>query len=215
MKAQMGLSENASYKIVALLITLILWVIILGSKEDSLLKHIPTNYVLPRGMALTNQVPTSVDFRFTGPRLPLKRFSESIEPLTIDLSSQPEGPAPFRIHPDNIDVPPGIRVISVTPATITANLERMISFRVPIDVKFKGTLPSGLRLVKTIVQPNQYDLMAPRSIAEKTKAISTEEIELSSILSTKSLDIDVVTTEPTIKKASKSQVNVTLEIKQK
>jgi YbbR domain-containing protein len=214
-KAQLVLSENASYKIVALLITLILWVIILGSKEDSLVKHISANYILPRGMVLTNQVPTSVDFRFTGPRLPLKRFSETIEPLTIDLSSQPEGPAPFRIHPDNIDVPPGIRVISVTPSSITANLEKMVSVKVPVEIKYKNTLAPGLRLVRATVDPMEYELLAPRSVAEKTKKISTDDIDLGLIKSSQTLDVDVIASEPVIKKETKTQVRVSLEIRAK
>ncbi|CAM5998641.1 unnamed protein product [Sphagnum balticum] len=100
------LSENASYKIVALLITLILWVIILGSKEAAIVKMIPANYILPKDMAIANSVPTEVAFRLTGPRLPLKRYSEINDPLTIDLSSASEGFSTIRVHPDSIDVPP-------------------------------------------------------------------------------------------------------------
>jgi YbbR domain-containing protein len=211
----MGLSENASYKIVALLITLILWVIILGSKEDSLLKHIPATYILPRGMVLTNQVPTSVDFRFTGPRLPLKRFSETIEPLTIDLSSQPEGPAPFRIHPDNIDVPPGIRVISVTPATITANLEKTAVFKVPVNVTYKNALPDGLKLGKISVEPNQLEFTAPRSSVEKMKTVSTESIDLSTIHASQSVEVGLLPLDPVMKRESQARVRVTLEVKAK
>src|SRR5690242_14445248 len=102
-----GLSENSSYKVVALLITLILWVIILGSRESTVTKLVTVEYLLPKDQMVVNNIPREVAFRVSGPRLALKRFSEFSEPLTVDLSSALEGLTTVRIHPDSINVPPG------------------------------------------------------------------------------------------------------------
>jgi YbbR domain-containing protein len=210
--SQKGISENASYKVVALLITLILWVIILGSKEAAIVKMIPTNYILPRDMVITNSVPGEVAFRLTGPRLPLKRFSENVEPLAMDLSSALEGSTTIRIHPDSVDVPPGIRVISVTPATITAKIEKLVTVKVPVEVDFKGELPSGHKLGKVTLSPAQVEITAYRSAAEKIKKIKTETLDLASIETSVTRDVSLVLDEPGIVKKGSPQVHLNLEV---
>jgi len=213
---QRGVSENASYKVVALLITLILWVIILGSKEASVVKQIKTNFILPHDMEVTSPIPTEVSFRLTGPRLPLKRFSETSDPLIVDLSSALEGSTTIRIHPDSIDVPAGIHVIAVSPATITAKIEKVIQGHVPIEANLKGSLPKGYRLGRIIVEPSFYDFIAPRSIAEKIKKVTTTPIDLSLLKASSSQDVPLGGEEFAVaNKGSPNQVRVNLEVKSK
>lgn len=213
---QRGVSENASYKVVALLITLILWVIILGSKEASVVKQIKTNFILPHEMEITSPIPSEVSFRLTGPRLPLKRFSETSDPLVVDLSSALEGSTTIRIHPDSIDVPAGIHVVAVSPATITAKLERVIQGHVPIEADLKGILPKGYRLGRVTLEPSTYDFSAPRSIAEKIKRVTTIPIDLTLLKTSLSQDISLGGEEFAIaNKGSPTQVRVNVEVKSK
>jgi YbbR domain-containing protein len=118
--------ENNSYKIVALLITLILWVIILGSKEAVTMKSVHIDYILPKNMRLTdgNNITHEVFFKAAGPRLILKKFVELNEPLVIDLSHVEEGTTTVRIHADSINTPPGVRILSMSPTTVTVKLEK-------------------------------------------------------------------------------------------
>lgn len=118
------MKENTSYKIVALLITLILWVIILGSKEAIMIKLVPVNFILPKGLVITNNVPQEVSFKAAGPRLVLKKFNEHHDPLVIDLSHMSEGPTTIRIHADSVNTPPGVRILNMSPGAITVKLEK-------------------------------------------------------------------------------------------
>jgi len=213
---QGGVSENASYKVVALLITLILWVIILGSKEASIVKLVKTNFILPHDMEIVSPVPYEVSFRLTGPRLPLKRFSENTDPLIVDLSSAVEGSTTIRIHPDSIDVPAGIHVIAVTPATITTKLEKIVQGHVPIEVSLEGTLPRGLHIGKISVEPQYYDFMAPRSLVAKIKKIITEPINLSALRSSINQNVPLGGDAfILVSKGVPSRVRVNLEVKSK
>jgi YbbR domain-containing protein len=208
-----GISENASYKVVALLITLILWVIILGSKEASIVKMIPTNYILPRESVIVNGAPTEVGFRLTGPRLPLKRFSEGVEPLVVDLSSASEGTTTVRIHPDSIDVPAGIRVLGVAPTTLTIKIEKLMKSKVPIEVILKGKLPAGKHLVSVKVEPEEYEISGPRTLVEKTTKLFTEPINLDSIKGSISQEVSLTVDDAGIlKKDAPAKVNVKLEV---
>ena len=213
---QQGFSENASYKVVALLITLILWVIILGSKEAALVKMIPCNYILPKDTVITTDVPKEIAFRLTGPRLPLKRFSETVEPLAVDLSSALEGSTTIRIHPDSIDVPPGIRVISVSPATITAKLEHIISSKVLVEANLIGSLPPSFKLGRVNVTPSEVELTGPRGAIEKLKKVLTTPVDLSTLDGPIIKNLDLQISDASVKPQNpETHVTLSLEVKRK
>ncbi len=215
MKQSQGfsLSENTSYKIVALLITLILWVIILGSKEASIVKMITTDYLLPHDMMIVNNAPHQVAFRVSGPRLSLKRFAEVSEPLTIDLSSAPEGVSTIRIHPDSINVPPGLRVTSVSPTTLAPKLERMISRDVPVELQTKGKLPSGKKLVHVTVTPAVWEVTGARSQIEGIKSLKTTVLDLSDVHESSTKVVDLVLAEQNIMHKKETKIKVDLVVK--
>ena len=119
------MKENTSYKIVALLITLILWVIILGNKDSVMIKMVRVEFIVPKNMHMINEVPKEVAFKAAGPRISLKRFNDLKEPLIIDLSAAQSGITTIRLHTDSINTPPGVRVLSVSPHSITPHLERV------------------------------------------------------------------------------------------
>jgi YbbR domain-containing protein len=206
-------SENASYKIVALLITLILWVIILGSKEATVVKMVSTDYLFPKDMVIVNSVPHEVAFRISGPRLTLKRFSESEEPLAIDLTSALEGLTTIRIHPDSIDVPPGLHVVSVSPATITPRLERLITQAVPVAANLTGDPPRGRRVVSVTVTPALWEVAGVRSLVENVKFLKTEPIDLTGHGSSLTRDVGLIIDDPGLVPKKEARVRVDVVIK--
>ncbi|MDZ4678515.1 MAG: CdaR family protein [Oligoflexia bacterium] len=215
MKQSQGfsLSENTSYKIVALLITLILWVIILGSKEATIVKMIAADYLLPRDMMIVNNVPHQVAFRVTGPRLALKRFTEVAEPLSIDLSSAVEGVSTVRIHPDSINVPAGLRITSVSPASLTPKLERVVHRDVPVQLQTKGTLPEGKKLVSTVITPAAWEVWGARSVIDGIKFLKTTPLDLSEIKESTTKELTLAIDEQNIVQKKEAKVKIDLVVK--
>ncbi len=116
--------ENGSYKLVALFVTLILWVTILGRRDFVLSKEMDIEFLLPRTIAIaeTNR-DRRVTVKVSGPRMALKKFQTNPGTITIDLGRQAEpGPIKATITPRNVEVPFGVKVLSVTPESITVHL---------------------------------------------------------------------------------------------
>lgn len=176
-----GLSENSSYKIVALLITLILWIIILGSKEDTMVMKIAVDYNVPKDMKLVGSVPNEVVFWISGSRLGLKKYNEHPETLSVDLTAEPEGLIVKRFDKDGLNLPTGLRVTSLSPTTIRGRLEKLMRKTVPIKVRTAGDLADGKKLVSAVAKPDHAELLGPRSIIEKTEYIETAPIDLNTI----------------------------------
>lgn len=116
--------ENGSYKLVALFVTLILWVTILGRRDFVLSKDMDIEFLLPRTIAVaeTNRE-RRVTVKVSGPRVALKKFAANPGTITIDLGRQAEpGPVKAVITTRNVEVPFGVKVLSVTPDVINIHL---------------------------------------------------------------------------------------------
>jgi hypothetical protein len=116
--------ENGSYKLVALFVTLILWVTILGRRDFVLTKDMEIEFLLPRAIAVAeSNRERRVTVKVSGPRVALKKFAANPGTITIDLGRQAEpGPIKAIITPRNVEVPFGVKVLSVTPDTINVHL---------------------------------------------------------------------------------------------
>ena len=115
--------ENKLYKVVALVLSLILWVNILGSKSWGLTHDLPLQIVLKPGFIITSQVPKTVTVRLSGLETNVKKYLHSGATVTIDAGSE-EGWKTFVIESKDIDVPIGVEVLSVFPKKIRLYLEK-------------------------------------------------------------------------------------------
>jgi len=120
------LLENGSYKLVALFVTLILWVTILGRRDFVLNRELDVEFLVPRTIAVSGTGANQrVSVKVSGPRMALKKFAQNPGSVTIDLGRHSEpGPVRAVVSPRMIEVPFGVKVISVTPEEINVTLVR-------------------------------------------------------------------------------------------
>jgi len=120
------LFENMSYKMVALFIALILWLTILGRRDFSLTKNVEVELVAGARQTVVMQSIDTVKVKVSGPRTALKKFMESglSQLLSIDVSDHGEGDVEVQVPLKQIDVPFGVKVISVKPSVIHAKIIR-------------------------------------------------------------------------------------------
>ncbi|MES2854450.1 MAG: hypothetical protein V4692_01245 [Bdellovibrionota bacterium] len=116
--------ENGSYKLVALFVTLILWVTILGRRDFVLSKEMDVEFLVPRSIAVAESgVDRRVTVKVSGPRMALKKFAQNPGTITIDLGRYTSpGPVRATITTRTIEVPFGVKVVSVTPELINVTL---------------------------------------------------------------------------------------------
>ena len=119
-----NITENFSYKVVALFISLILWLTILGRRDFSLTKTLEVELMPGGNQAVVSQSVETVKVKVAGPRTALKKFMDSglSQLLTIDISKKGEGDMEIEVPIKQIDVPFGVKVISVRPPFIKAKI---------------------------------------------------------------------------------------------
>ena len=124
--AKQVIFENFSYKLVALFISLILWMTILGRRDFQVTKNIELDLVPPTGMVLQSQSTEHVKVMVGGPRTALRKFLDSgTSPvLTSELPPSPEGVRRVAISPQKLDLPFGAKVISINPSEVEVRLQK-------------------------------------------------------------------------------------------
>lgn len=115
--------ENGSYKLVSLFVTLILWVTILGRRDFMLTKDMDVEFLLPKSTIMeSSRGERKISVKVSGPRTALKKFGQSPGSITFDLTKA-EVPAKNThvktvIQTKNIEVPFGVKVVSIDPPTL-------------------------------------------------------------------------------------------------
>jgi YbbR domain-containing protein len=112
--------DNFSYKMVSLFIALILWLTILGRRDFTLTKNIEVE-MLPGGhQTVISQSVDAVKVKVSGPRTALKKFMDSGigQLMSIDISKLGEGDLDVQVPIRQIDIPFGVKIISVKPSVI-------------------------------------------------------------------------------------------------
>ncbi|WP_413570625.1 hypothetical protein ACLWBD_08600 [Bdellovibrio sp. HCB117] len=117
-------TENFSYKVVALFISLILWLTILGRRDFVLSKNIDVELITAPGTQVVAQTTDHIKVKVSGPRSSLKKFLESSlsQAITLDISQKGEGVVYVDIPLNKIEVPLGVRILGVRPNQIQAEV---------------------------------------------------------------------------------------------
>ncbi|MCM2280938.1 MAG: hypothetical protein NDI61_03730 [Bdellovibrionaceae bacterium] len=116
------ITDNGSYKLVALFVTLILWVTILGRGDIVMTKDVGLEFLLPKELVLAEQRDLKVSVEVAGPRMALKKFGQNPGTITVDLSRGKAGRNRAIISPKNVEVPFGVKVRAIKPEWVDVKL---------------------------------------------------------------------------------------------
>ncbi|MFN7263188.1 MAG: hypothetical protein ACK5RO_12315 [Pseudobdellovibrionaceae bacterium] len=117
-------TENLSYKLVSLFIALILWLTILGRRDFTLSKSIEVETYAVAGLMVQSQSTDVIKVKVTGPRNAIRKFIDSglNQVLSVDVTNFGVGEFEVEIPVHKIDVPFGVKVVSVRPQTLRVKI---------------------------------------------------------------------------------------------
>ncbi|MFN3455381.1 MAG: hypothetical protein ACK41T_10520 [Pseudobdellovibrio sp.] len=114
--------DNLSYKIVSLFVALILWISILGRRDFVTTKEMDVTLILAPGYTVAAQSHDRLRVKISGAQPVLKKYKDSLKNIVFDLTDNQEGLVEIDIPNNRIDVPSGIRVLSVKPNVIKVEI---------------------------------------------------------------------------------------------
>lgn len=166
-------------RFVALIISVILWILVMGGKKVSLSKPVALDFQLPPHLMLSNQPPTDVLIRVVGPQAFLDEFDRRKLVIPINLLKSRAGDMELKIEPEMLKIPLGVQLESITPKTIPLKLGLAAKKRVPVRAVLSNQLPEGLRILSITTRPSTVEIRGPENRLQSIESVKTDPITIS------------------------------------
>jgi YbbR domain-containing protein len=174
--------EDWSLKLLALAITVVLWLAVTGQNKPVTLRvsGVQLNFLRPEGLDISNEPPGRVEVILTGSPDKLDRIGPRDLVATVDLSDQKAGERIVRLSLDRVkmDLREDVKIQGFHPSTIPIRLEPIVEVPVDVEVKFEGKLPEGYEVVGVSVTPAQVRLRGPGDRIKALHKAMTETVWL-------------------------------------
>jgi hypothetical protein len=170
-----ALVDNAALKLVALLLSLTLFIVVRGDRDTSISFHVPVAYTETEGRVMTSRPLDSVRVTVRGPWTRLRKFDPPAEPVHVDLASVSDGEYVF--PDDAVKVPPGLRV-AYDPPSIRLQFEERATKVVAVKPDFEGQPARGYALGDVTITPSHVSVRGPKSIVDAMSEVHTGPIKI-------------------------------------
>ncbi len=174
-------THNVALKLLSLLIAFGLWSFVnFGERDTEESLKVPLELRnIPAHLMITSPRVDFIDVRVSGPRTLLGRIDRKRLSVSLDLNGIRPGPSVFRVEPEALNLPHGVKVARINPAQLTLELERVGHKAVPVRIRFAGKPPPDLQLGDTKVSPETVQVTGPASDVEDVQAATTEPLDIS------------------------------------
>jgi YbbR domain-containing protein len=133
----------------------------------------------PAQMLVTSQSASDVHVVVYGPRAKMDQLKASDLMVTLSLrDSQGSGEVVFPVYTDQVETPPGIRVRSIEPASVTLKLEAIVPRTVEIHAGIDGVPKEGYEVASVQVSPPRIEVAGPPSVLSAMQTLETESVDI-------------------------------------
>src|SRR5581483_1959649 len=152
------LVESPGLKLLAALITLVLWLSVSRQPVSETTLRLPITFQnVPAGLSVVDQDADSVEVKIRGPNDILSRIRAGAVHLdtVVDLSTYANRPGKrvITLGEENVSGPSTIETIDVKPARLSITLAPLIEKTVPVQPSFEGVPVQGFVLSGFSVYP--------------------------------------------------------------
>jgi hypothetical protein len=209
-----GLTENLSWKLMALAISALLWFFVVGETEIATSMPIVVQYRnMPADLEITGD---NLDRLFVQVRGPVARVSaESLArtPLVLDLGNvRRPGEQTFNVTERELGLPSGVHLVRAVPAQIRLSLDRRLTRMLPVEVRFQAQPPNGYRVVNLRVNPPAARVSGPEHFVLALDRVITDPLNLSSTVGAAEFRVPIYVEEPQVRIESARQVSVSVTL---
>ncbi len=173
------LFDNLGLKTLSLGLATFLWFVIAGETTSEVGLQVPLELQnFPRDMELTGDAVNAVEVRLRASPGILHGFLPGDVSARIDLRGAGEGERIVHLTAEAIRAPFGVRVVKISPAILTINLERTLQKIVPVRPRLLGRPARGYEVGEIQSEPAQVRIAGPKSRVEEIESAFTEPISL-------------------------------------
>jgi YbbR domain-containing protein len=170
--------RNFHLKAVALLLTFALYLWVGEDRETQIIATAPLQFSVPENQMLLEPETDQAKVTLRGRWSTLNEFDQTnLRPIVVELSKSDDGRL-VSIEPESVQVPPGLRVVSIEPSFVRVDLEETVSREVAIEPRIVGRTRGSYRLGEVDVDPDEVTVSGPENVMENLGSIPTEPIDV-------------------------------------
>jgi YbbR domain-containing protein len=174
--------EDWTLKALALLVTLGLWYAVTTQRAPATkrLHDVPLEFLLPDNVDIGNDPLDKVDVMLEGSQDKLSVLTSRDLVAQVDVTTLLPGDRNPRLTEKNVlmELPEGVRILEITPRSITLHLEPVVEREVPVEARFEGEPPPGFERGPAQVTPARIRVRGPQSHVNSVERAFTETISL-------------------------------------
>jgi YbbR domain-containing protein len=176
------LFEDWGLKLAALGITVGLWYGVTAQRAPATRRPraVPVEFLLPENIEVSNDPVNEVDLTLEGSLGKLAEIDGRNLVARVNVTELKPGDRVVRLNDKNVlmELPEGVRIVDITPRSITLRLEPVIEREVQVEPRFEGSLPEGFVTTGIKISPPTVHLRGPESHVRPIERAYTETISL-------------------------------------
>ena len=208
------LTGNIGWKLLSVVLAVLLWVAIVRDPELATSISAPVLFKgTPQELEISSGLLDSVQLEVRGPAGQLTTDSLSDAAVILDLGNVDRpGDRTYTVEPSNVSLPNGVVFSRAVPAQIRLHFERRMSRDVQVRVRYSSPLPSGYSLAQQLVTPARLRLRGPESNVQQIEHVTTDSIDLSSVVSSAEFQVNTYISDPQVRFESPPLVTVSIQV---
>lgn len=176
------LTENWMMKLLSLVFALVLWFFVMGEQDLEKGYAVPVELSnVPEGLIVSNDIPSLLDVRISGPRTVLLNLQQSDLTVNIDLKGLTPGVTSYKRLEERFNLSRNLKVTRTSPSIIDVTLERIRAKRVPVKIVLDGEPPGGFEIVAKTARPTHVTVSGAGSELKNINEVLTEPIKISEV----------------------------------
>lgn len=174
--------RNIGLKFLSICIATLLWLVVAGDRVVERALRAPIEFQnLPSGLEIVGDPPEAVDVRLRGSSGALGRLGPGDMSAVIDLRNARPGRRLFHLTPSEINVPYGIDVVQVAPATLPIAFENSAIRVVQVRPAVEGRPAPGYEVGSVTSEPETVEVIGPESSLRALDEATTEPVSVENV----------------------------------
>lgn len=176
------LTENWMMKLLSLVFALVLWFFVMGEQNLEKGFAVPVELLnVPEGLIVSNDVPSLLDVRISGPRTVLLNLQQSDLAVKIDLKGLSPGLTSYKRLEERFNLSRNLKVTRTSPSIVDVQLERIRAKRVPVKIVLEGDPPEGFVVASMAAKPTHVTVSGAGSELKNVNEVPTDPIQISEV----------------------------------
>lgn len=167
--------------LVALVGAVILWYSLAGQQDQNIsvrgVKAALTLVNMPRNLVLISTVPDTISLRLRGPLTKSLDATTDLE-VYLDLAEARPGTSSYTVDAAGIPLPADVEVVSIEPAALTLELERLVSNSINLRPVIEGVPAPGFVVGEVRVSPLQINIQGPENRVLALEGVETSPVSI-------------------------------------